>query len=111
MKRLSKPSLEPAHDPLRAYKSKRDFALTPEPAAGGQSVADQLTFVVQEHWASSLHYDFRLELDGTMKGWAVLQMALGWRDPPAGLTHDSDRGSTPPATVGRCWPPVASRCR
>jgi len=71
MKRLSKPSLEPAHDPLRAYKSKRDFALTPEPAAGGRSVADQWIFVVQKHWASSLHYDFRLELVGTMKSWAV----------------------------------------
>jgi bifunctional non-homologous end joining protein LigD len=59
------------HDPLRAYQSKRDFALTPEPATGGQSVADQLRFVVQKHWASSLHYDFRLELDGTMKSWAV----------------------------------------
>jgi hypothetical protein len=57
--------------PLRTYQSKRDFALTPEPATGGQSVADQLTFVVQKHWASSLHYDFRLELDGTMKSWAV----------------------------------------
>jgi len=71
MKRPSTPSLEPAHDPLRAYKSKRDFARTPEPAEGGRSVADQLTFVVQKHWASSLHYDFRLELDGTMKSWAV----------------------------------------
>ena len=70
-----KPSLVPAHDPLHAYKSKRDFALTPEPAGGGQTggqtVADRLTFVVQKHWASSLHYDFRLELDGTMKSWAV----------------------------------------
>ena len=71
MSRRSKPLLAPAHDPLRAYKSKRDFALTPEPAEGGQSVADQLSFVVQKHWASSLHYDFRLELDGTMKSWAV----------------------------------------
>ena len=64
-------SLEPADDPLLGYKSKRDFALTPEPAEGGPSVADQLTFVVQKHWASGLHYDFRLELDGVMKSWAV----------------------------------------
>jgi bifunctional non-homologous end joining protein LigD len=71
MNRLPKPSLEPAHDPLSAYQSKRDFALTPEPAEGGQHIADRLTFVVQKHWASSLHYDFRLELDGTMKSWAV----------------------------------------
>lgn len=71
MNRHPKPSLEPAQDPLHAYRSKRDFTLTPEPAEGGKTVADQLTFVVQKHWASSLHYDFRLELDGTMKSWAV----------------------------------------
>lgn len=75
MIRHPKPALEPAHNPLRAYHAKRDFALTPEPAEdgqkGGPAVTDQLRFVVQKHWASSLHYDFRLELDGTMKSWAV----------------------------------------
>lgn len=71
MIRHSTPSLESPLDPLGTYKSKRDFALTPEPAAGGQSVPDRLRFVVQKHWASSLHYDFRLELDGTMMSWAV----------------------------------------
>jgi DNA ligase D-like protein (predicted 3'-phosphoesterase) len=71
MSRPSKPSLEAVDDPLHTYQSKRNFELTPEPAEGGQSVADQLSFVVQKHWARSLHYDFRLELDGTMKSWAV----------------------------------------
>jgi bifunctional non-homologous end joining protein LigD len=71
MSRMPTPSLERVHRPLQGYKSKRDFTLTPEPAEGGQSVADQLSFVVQKHWASSLHYDFRLELDGVMKSWAV----------------------------------------
>lgn len=71
MNRRPKPSLEPADDPLRAYKSKRDFMLTPEPAEGGASVSDGLKFVVQKHWAKALRYDFRLELDGTMKSWAV----------------------------------------
>ena len=71
MSRPSEPLFEPAQDPLRSYKAKRNFAQTPEPAEGGQSHADQLTFVVQKHWASSLHYDLRLELDGTMKSWAV----------------------------------------
>ena len=58
-------------DPLRSYKSKRNFALTPEPEDRGLPAANQRAFVVQKHWASSLHYDFRLELDGTMKSWAV----------------------------------------
>ena len=71
MNRRAKPSLEPAHDPLHGYRSKRDFALTPEPSTGGESVADRLSFVVQKHWASSLHYDFRLEMDGVLKSWAV----------------------------------------
>ena len=58
-------------DPLSRYKAKRNFALTPEPADGGEVAQGALSFVVQKHWASRLHYDFRLELDGTMKSWAV----------------------------------------
>jgi len=58
-------------DSLKVYKSKRDFSITSEPAEGGQPGKDALTFVIQKHWASRLHYDFRLELDGVMKSWAV----------------------------------------
>lgn len=58
-------------DLLKAYKAKRNFAITSEPAEGGTPGVDILTFVIQKHWASRLHYDFRLELDGTMKSWAV----------------------------------------
>ncbi|MET0857157.1 MAG: DNA polymerase ligase N-terminal domain-containing protein, partial [Telluria sp.] len=58
-------------DALKAYKAKRNFAITSEPAEGGEVSKDALTFVIQKHWASRLHYDFRLELDGTMKSWAV----------------------------------------
>jgi bifunctional non-homologous end joining protein LigD len=58
-------------DPLKLYKAKRDFKITAEPEEGGEASTGLLTFVIQKHWASRLHYDFRLELDGVMKSWAV----------------------------------------
>jgi DNA ligase D-like protein (predicted polymerase)/DNA ligase D-like protein (predicted 3'-phosphoesterase) len=59
----------PRSNPLAAYQRMRDFAQTPEPA-GGTAPGGHL-FVVQKHAARSLHYDFRLELDGTLKSWAI----------------------------------------
>ena len=60
---------------LAKYKSKRDFRATPEPAgreaAARKAPAGPLRFVVQKHAAGRLHYDFRLELDGALKSWAV----------------------------------------
>jgi len=56
---------------LSQYKQKRNFNESPEPVAGKSKSASQLAFVIQRHKASRLHYDFRLELDGTLKSWAV----------------------------------------
>jgi bifunctional non-homologous end joining protein LigD len=52
-------------DALTAYRQKRNFGITPSRAARPRSAAKSLAFVIQKHAARSLHYDFRLELDGT----------------------------------------------
>src|SRR5688500_10546424 len=55
---------------LAEYKRKRRFSRTPEPT-GKATKAKGWSFTVQKHDASRLHYDFRLELDGVLKSWAV----------------------------------------
>ena len=57
---------------LAEYRKKRDFSRTPEPEGGsaGGGRGDR-AFVIQKHAATRLHYDFRLELEGTLKSWAV----------------------------------------
>ena len=56
---------------LSKYVAKRDFSKTAEPKAGKSKDKNKLLFVIQKHDASRLHYDFRLEMEGVLKSWAV----------------------------------------
>ena len=59
---------------LKEYRKKRSFNVTPEPEGGSEarpSSSKRLTYVIQKHQASHLHYDFRLEWNGVLLSWAV----------------------------------------
>lgn len=117
-------------DPLSRYRQKRDFRITPEPddapdeapAAPARAARSRrsgtaprratrpqaLSFVIQKHWASHLHYDFRLELDGVLLSWAVpkgpsydpkeRRMAIHVEDHP--LSYGGFEGTIPPRQYG-----------
>lgn len=105
----------PSTGPLAKYNAKRDFKKTAEPAgvpAKRQRRKDgpdeALQFVIQKHWASRLHYDFRLEMDGVMVSWAVPKgpsfdpkvksMAIHVEDHPIG--YNSFEGTIPKGEYG-----------
>ena len=95
-------------DPLSRYTAKRNFAVTPEPKGEHAEAAPRLGYVIQKHWASRLHYDFRLELDGVLLSWAVpkgpsydpseKRMAVHVEDHP--VSYGSFEGTIPPKQYG-----------
>src|SRR4051812_45496503 len=60
-----------AVDRLHPYRGKRDFAASPEPTARGEHEPAAARFVIQEHHARRLHWDFRLEHEGVLSSWAL----------------------------------------
>ncbi len=112
-------------DPLAAYNAKRDFAKTAEPA-GTLAPGHGNRFIVQKHDATRLHYDFRLEVDGVLKSWAVTRgpsidpdekrLAVRTEDHP--LSYGDFEGRIPKGEYGGgtvmlwddgTWSPIAGK--
>ncbi len=93
---------------LTAYRRKRNFARTPEPRPTTKGSPHEAIFVVQKHRATHLHYDFRLQMEGVLKSWAVpkeppllsgqKRLAIETEDHP--LEYASFSGVIPPGNYG-----------
>src|SRR5687768_120382 len=102
--------ISPSSEPLTRYNKKRDFSVTSEPAGvpATRTAQAALSYVIQKHWASRLHYDVRLELDGVYLSWAVpkgpsfdpalKQMAIHVEDHP--VSYGSFEGTIPAKQYG-----------
>ncbi len=115
----------PEADPLERYNAKRDFAKTAEPA-GTLAPGHGNSFMVQKHDATRLHWDFRLEIDGVLKSWAVTRgpsldpdekrLAVRTEDHP--LSYATFEGTIPAGEYGGgtvmlwdrgTWAPIAGK--
>lgn len=95
-------------DALKRYKEKRDFEETPEPVTSLKVSPDRPKFVIQKHNASRLHYDFRIEVNGVLKSWAIpkgpstdirqKRLAIPTEDHP--LDYIDFEGMIPPGNYG-----------
>ena len=115
----------PESDPLERYNAKRDFARTAEPA-GTLAPGAGNRFIVQKHDASRLHWDFRIEVDGVLKSWAVTrgpssdpeQKRLAVRTEDHPLSYADFEGTIPAGEYGGgtvmlwdtgTWSPIAGK--